>query len=114
MLPYLEKLEDLILWLGGELKEYQNAKQFAWKLGDRRCSVIRPNKDTPSAMKALEKELDFEPLLSSAKLVRHKCIVSFSTLRQEVKDEMEQSDTVAGVKVNVCARFAAPLSFTTD
>ena len=90
-----------MLWLGGELKEYLSAKQFARKLGEQRCSVIRPSKETPSAMKAAQADLALEPILASARLVRHKCIVSFSTLRHEVKDEMEQADQVAGVKVSV-------------
>jgi twinkle protein len=101
VLPYLEKVDSLVLWLGGDLREYVAAKQFARKLGESRCSVIRPGTHTPGALAASKGGGDLGAILGAAREVKHKCIVSFSTLRHEVKAEMEQADHVAGVKVGV-------------
>ena len=96
----METFKSLILWLGGETKEWQSAKQFARKLNPSRCSLIRcNNKDQPGPLKAAQEERDLGPMLAAAKPVVHKWIISFSTLRQEVYDELAQAEQVAGIKV---------------
>ena len=92
------------------MKEYLSAKHFARKLGDQRCSVIRPSKEAPNALKAVDLKLDLKPILHSAKQIRHECIVSFSQLRNTVKDELELADQVSGVKVSVQAHILVLLS----
>jgi twinkle protein len=41
ILPYLEQFNKIIIWLGNDMKAWQSARQFARKLSDKRCFIIR-------------------------------------------------------------------------
>lgn len=41
MLPALEKLKKIVLWLGDDVRAWEAAKLFAKKLNNDRCFIIR-------------------------------------------------------------------------
>jgi len=61
----------------------------------------RPGADQPNALAAVKEGLDLARILKSAKLVRHKSIISFRSLRQDVYSELAMAEQIAGVKVRV-------------
>ncbi|KAI0231150.1 Twinkle protein, mitochondrial [Lamellibrachia satsuma] len=98
VLPMLEDFTKVTLWLGGAVKTWETAKQFSKKLNDSRCHLIRPGADQPNALAAIQQGLDLTKIMRSARLVRHKSIISFRSLRQDVYSELAMAEQIAGVK----------------
>ncbi|KAL8599976.1 hypothetical protein ACOMHN_038975 [Nucella lapillus] len=98
LLPLLERFSKLILWFGDDVRSWEGAKLFAKKLNDKRCCIIRPSVEDPSPLEALRRGLKLSAVLNKARLVKHKSIVSFAELRQEIFSELTHTDQVAGVK----------------
>ncbi|XP_046549115.1 twinkle mtDNA helicase-like [Haliotis rubra] len=98
VLPSLERFKKILLWFGDDIRAWEGAKQFANKLNNKRCYIIRPTAEDPSPFRALNQELRLKSILSKAKPLSHKSIVSFPQLRQEVFSELAHVEQVAGVK----------------
>ncbi|XP_014788375.1 twinkle mtDNA helicase isoform X2 [Octopus bimaculoides] len=99
ILPLLERFKKVILWLGTDLCSWQNAKQFAKKLNEHRCFIIRPS-EAPSAVKVLQDKMNMSKILNSAIPASPDSIVSFSQLRNNVYFELAQNEEITGIKVN--------------
>ncbi|XP_071092868.1 twinkle mtDNA helicase-like [Haliotis cracherodii] len=98
VLPSLERFKKILLWFGDDIRAWAGAKQFANKLNSKRCFVIRPTSEDPSPFRALNQGLRLKAILSKAKPLSHKSIVSFPQLRQEVFSELAHVEQVSGVK----------------
>ncbi|XP_014788373.1 twinkle mtDNA helicase isoform X1 [Octopus bimaculoides] len=97
ILPLLERFKKVILWLGTDLCSWQNAKQFAKKLNEHRCFIIRPS-EAPSAVKVLQDKMNMSKILNSAIPASPDSIVSFSQLRNNVYFELAQNEEITGIK----------------
>jgi len=97
-LPQLEVFKRITLWFDNDLHSKQQAMLFAQKLNDKRCSFIRPKEDQPSPTKALERGFNLKNILKSSEPIKHESITTFSLLRQEVYEEIRQSEQIKGMK----------------
>ncbi|XP_050418809.1 twinkle mtDNA helicase-like [Patella vulgata] len=98
ILPCLERFKRIIIWFGEDIRAWEAAKQFAKKLNNKRCYIIRPSADDPGPYKALKQGIKLLHILSKGKPMNHKSITVFSQLRQEVFSELAHIDQVSGVK----------------
>ncbi|XP_049848452.1 twinkle mtDNA helicase-like [Schistocerca gregaria] len=102
LLEQLERFEKIWIWMDDDVVGQQGAQKCAKKLGVERCSIVQTRlglKDGPKdANDALRQGLDLKILLSQAKPLPHKEIVSFSELREQVYREIANPDQVAGIK----------------
>lgn len=98
VLPTLEKYNKLILWLGNNTQSWDTAKNFAKKLGDRRCLFIRPAEKYP--LPNMCKKEDIKPILATAQSIWHKSITTFSSLREDVLMELQDIDKVINYLLN--------------
>ncbi|KAF7265342.1 hypothetical protein GWI33_021233 [Rhynchophorus ferrugineus] len=94
VLPSLERFNKLVLWLGSDNQSWDAARQFARKLGEKRCCLVNSSELLPH----LKPQEDYKPILSSAQPVWHKSITTFSNLRADVLSELQNIDKVQGVK----------------
>ncbi|CAH1972779.1 unnamed protein product [Acanthoscelides obtectus] len=96
VLPSLEKYKKLILWLGNDSKAWEAARDFARKLGEKRCLIIRPTEI--HKLPHLADSQDFKTILSEAQPIWHKSITTFANLRADVYSDLLNIDKVQGVK----------------
>ncbi|CAG9770607.1 unnamed protein product [Ceutorhynchus assimilis] len=94
MLPSLERFKKLVLWFGSDSKSWDSARHFAKKLGEKRCSLVRPIELLPH----LKPEQDFKSIIGNAQNMWHKSITTFGSLRDEVFSDIQNIDKVQGVK----------------
>ncbi|KAK7487905.1 hypothetical protein BaRGS_00020806, partial [Batillaria attramentaria] len=92
------EFHKIILWLGDDVRAWEAAKLFSKKLNEKRCFIIRPSVEDPSPLEALRRGVKLRSVLSKAKPVVHKSIVSFAQLKQEIFSELTHVEQVAGVK----------------
>ncbi|KAG5262717.1 hypothetical protein AALO_G00278090 [Alosa alosa] len=98
LLPYLEQFRRVTLWLGGDMRSWEASKVFSRKLGLKRCSLVRPGNQQPSAAEALAQGRNLGRIVKSSIPAAHKSIVSFKQLRDDVYGELSNTEQVAGVK----------------
>lgn len=98
ILPMLEQFKKITLWLGDDLRAWETAKQFAKKLNEKRCYLIRPSTEAPSPTEALQQKQSLKKILATALPVVHDSIVSFQKLRDDIFSELAQLEQVAGIK----------------
>ncbi|KAL5479694.1 hypothetical protein EMCRGX_G023254 [Ephydatia muelleri] len=85
VLPQLEPFERIVVW----------------KLNMERCFLVCSQDGLPKVhtpLDALKKGVDLRLVIDSAKPIKHKKIVTFNQLRDEVYGELSNSNQVAGVK----------------
>lgn len=98
VLPQLEKFSRLTLWFGSDLHSWDSARNFAKKLGEKRCYFVRPTEGQQSISVAVAQGQDVKAILASAQPLWHKAITTFASLRQDVLSELQNIDIVQGVK----------------
>eukprot|EP00794_Sanderia_malayensis_P018240 gene18240-20059_t len=100
VLPQLELFERIILWFDNDIRSKQAIGQFAKKLNIERCSFVRLLEDgSPNgALEALNKGLNLKSIVSKARNLKHKEILTFNQLRDDVYGEFINAEQVAGVK----------------
>ncbi|XP_022663390.1 twinkle protein, mitochondrial-like isoform X2 [Varroa destructor] len=93
-LPLLEHFDNLTIWFRHSLSEWENAKNYARKLGESRLRFIRQTSeyDRPITTRNVSNALKLDaPVL-------HKSLVTFSELRLQVYDHLKQWKLAAGIK----------------
>ncbi|XP_072380128.1 mitochondrial DNA helicase [Diabrotica undecimpunctata] len=95
-LPSLERFKKLVLWFGSDNKSWTAARNFAKKLGEKRCLLIRPTEK--QQLPHLDPNQDFKSIIATAQPVWHKSVTTFSTLRADVLSDLQNIDKVQGVK----------------
>ncbi|XP_076764379.1 mitochondrial DNA helicase [Xylocopa sonorina] len=98
LLPYMESFKKLILWFGNDEKSWYSAKNFAKKLNEKRCYFIRPTDLQPRPKLAAELGYDLKGIIQNAQSLRHKSIITFQELREEVLSDLQNNDKVQGIK----------------
>ncbi|XP_066250466.1 mitochondrial DNA helicase isoform X1 [Euwallacea similis] len=93
-LPSFERFKKLVLWLGVDSKARDSARDFARKLDEKRCHLVRPNELLPH----LNPNQDFKSIVANAQVLWHQSITSFSSLRSGVLSDLQNVDKVQGVK----------------
>lgn len=99
-LPLMEKYQKLILWFDYNCSTagWDVARNFAKKLDERRCFLIRPTDNQASAFDALKHQLDLKSIISKSLPLLHKSITTFGSLREDVLSDLQNIDKVQGVK----------------
>eukprot|EP00731_Ephydatia_muelleri_P036140 Em0205g3a len=101
VLPQLEPFERIVVWFGNDAQARQAASHMARKLNMERCFLVCSQDGLPKVhtpLDALKKGVDLRLVIDSAKPIKHKKIVTFNQLRDEVYGELSNSNQVAGVK----------------
>lgn len=96
VLPSLERFKKLVLWFGCDNKSWTAARNFAKKLGEKRCQLVRPT--DKQVLPHLDMSQDFKSIISAAQPVWHKSVTTFSSLRADVLSDLQNVDKVQGVK----------------
>ena len=116
VLPLLEGMEKIYLWMDNDAAGQEGAENFAKKFGLERTYLVRP---TPSnlvrltvqevdskpiqppkdANEALLAGLDLNRIIEDAKLVPHEKIMTFHDLRSEVFQEITFPDKFKGTPI---------------
>ncbi|XP_056635321.1 mitochondrial DNA helicase [Diorhabda sublineata] len=96
VLPSLERFKKLVLWFGCDNKSWTAARNFAKKLGEKRCHLVRPT--DKQLLPHLDISQDFKSIISAAQPVWHKSVTTFSSLRADVLSDLQNVDKVQGVK----------------
>ncbi|XP_030746824.1 twinkle protein, mitochondrial-like isoform X2 [Sitophilus oryzae] len=94
VLPSLERFKKIILWMGSDSVSWDSARHFAHKLGEKRCSLIKPSILLPH----IQPEEDFSSVINTAQPVWHKSITTFGSLRADVLSDLQNIDKVQGIK----------------
>ncbi|XP_051162071.1 mitochondrial DNA helicase [Leptopilina boulardi] len=98
ILPSLEKYDKLILWFGNNATNWDVSRNFAKKLNEKRCFIVRPIDQQRTPKEALKKKLNLKEIIQKAQPIWHKSITTFSTIRQDVLSDLQNIDKVQGVK----------------
>lgn len=94
----MERFKELLLWFQYDSPSWDVAKNFAFKLDEKRCLLIRPTDAEPSPFEAQRKRLNIRQIIQRATPVKHKSITTFNTLRSDVLSELQNIEKVNGVK----------------
>lgn len=99
-LPVLEKYQKLILWFDYNCSSagWDVARNFAKKLDERRCFLIRPTDNQTSAYDAFKQNIELKGIVSKSLPLLHKSITTFGSLREDVLSDLQNVDKVQGVK----------------
>ncbi|XP_046996936.1 mitochondrial DNA helicase [Schistocerca americana] len=98
LLPFLERYNKIVLWLGNDVGAWDAARMFAKKMSERRCYFVRPTEKQISAAVASNLGQDLKGIVNTAQPVWHQAITTFSSLREDVLSELQNIDKVQGVK----------------
>lgn len=90
VLPLLENYRKLILWFGDERHYWEAAREFAKKLVENRCYIIRPG--------VVRENNNIADVLSKAAPIQHSSITNFAALRQNVFTDLQNSEKADGIK----------------
>lgn len=74
-------------------------------------SFCRPERDCPGPHEALKSKLKLKKILAKAASIQHTHIISFSDLRDDVKNELTCSAEVAGVRVSHLHTRCVPIHY---
>lgn len=98
VLPSFEKFTKITLWFGNDVDAWDTARNFAKKLGEKRCYFVRPTENQPLPRIAAMENLDLKSIITLAQPIWHKSITTFASLRADVLAELQNIDKVQGVK----------------
>lgn len=96
-LPLFEQFKKITIWFGNKLQDWESAKTFSRKLGEKRCYYIRPVEGNPLSVLQTRKT-SLASILRTGQPVAHKAITTFRSLRARVADILHNTDAAAGVK----------------
>lgn len=96
VLPLLERFDRIILWMDADDAGREGAQLFARKLGLRRCRLVP---SLPGGVKdandALRAGADLAAAIDAAEALPHEGLLTFASLREDVRAELSG---VAGVR----------------
>lgn len=95
-LPSLEEYKKIILWVGG-LHALDVSANFAKKLNEKRCYIVKPTKNQESVSSAHFYGEKIPQILQNAKSAWHENVITFNDLREEVLAELQNKDQCAGI-----------------
>lgn len=87
LLPMLENIKEIVLWMDFDRVGQENAQRFAKKLGQGRVRIVPPPTDTgegeqvKDACDCLRKGLNLRDFIDKASCLRHDQILTFSELK---------------------------------
>eukprot|EP01084_Bolivina_argentea_P223014 377397_1 len=109
VLPLLERFEKIYLWMDADGPGQEGTAKFAKKLGERRCSIVRPLVGDPSppkdANEALIQNKDLQAMLNAARPIPHDYVVDFASLREQVMHEIRNPSQFVGTPLSSFPRF---------
>lgn len=120
VLPILENMEKIYLWMDSDAAGQEGAEAFAKKIGLERTYIVRPTpmntiKLDPSASsdddhdpfempkdanEALLEGFDLKRIIETSKLIPHERIMTFENLRDDVLNEIFYPDKYAGTPIS--------------
>lgn len=88
LLPYLERFNEIYLWMDEDEPGQTGAQTFANKLGVKRCRIVRglhvDGKPCKDANEGLLRGVDLESLIQRAEVTQHSGLVKFQDIRDLV------------------------------
>jgi twinkle protein len=90
IIPMLERFEKIYLWMDNDMAGQEGVEIFTRKLGLARCYICQST--AKDANEALLKRMDMNAILSNAKPLNHNQILSFSNLKDQVKQSLFSKD----------------------
>ncbi|CAL1297724.1 unnamed protein product [Larinioides sclopetarius] len=96
LLNTLEPFTKVIFWLYPQLHDWETHRLLGEKLKEK-AFFIRP-KYVSSALSSLQSGCNLERILNEAKPLYHKCLATFNTYRDSVREEIQGHDKTTGVK----------------
>jgi twinkle protein len=117
VLPLLENIDKIYLWMDNDAAGQEGAEAFAKKLGLERTHIVRPNvmntvrlddgssvesgpiKSPKDANEALLNGLDLERIIEDSKVVPHERIMTFQSLRNDVLHEILHPNKYVGAPI---------------
>lgn len=96
-LPFLENYESLVLWLGSVPCAWEATRNFARKLNEKRCFVIRSSEQLTPA-DAVANKADVHKMIQKALPTWHQAITTFSSLRADIYQELVNHEEVLGIR----------------
>jgi twinkle protein len=104
VLPLLERFEKIYLWMDNDGPGREGAEHFSKKLGLNRCYLVQPmsidGKPAPKdANEALLAKLDLEKMIQDARLTPHGGILTFSSIRMQVLEEIMNPNKFTGLQL---------------
>jgi twinkle protein len=117
VLPMLEQMEKIYLWMDNDAAGQEGAESFAHKLGIDRTYIVRPTVgnthrldptaavDEPivlpkDANEALLKGLDMDGIIKTSKVIAHESIMMFENLREDVLHEILYPEKYVGTPIS--------------
>lgn len=97
-LPFLEGYESLTLWLGAVTGAWNATRNFAKKLNEKRCFVIRSSEHQYSPEEAVANKVDVGKMLHEAQPTWHQAITTFASLRSDILQEIRNHEEILGVR----------------
>ncbi|CAG2052979.1 unnamed protein product [Timema podura] len=94
VLPSLEQYSKLVLWFGNDISSWDTSRNFAKKLDEKRCFLVRPMEKQPSPHVALFHGQDLRAIVSQAQPIWHQAITTFASLREDVLSELQNIEKV--------------------
>ncbi|GAB0492116.1 hypothetical protein MMPV_003375 [Pyropia vietnamensis] len=98
VLPLLERFDRIILWMDADDAGREGAQLFARKLGLRRCRLVS---SLPGGVKdandALRAGVDLAAAIDAAETVPHEGLLTFASLREDVRAELSGTAGVRGL-----------------
>jgi twinkle protein len=98
ILPCLESYKKFIIWFGSDKPNWNTARDVVKKLGETRCFFMRPMEYQSLPNSASNIEYNFKEILQNAQPIWHKSITTFSSLRQDILNDLKNIDKVQGTK----------------
>ena len=117
VLPLLEKIEKIYLWMDSDAAGQEGAETFSKKLGMERTYIVRPtlyntfrlpNHESESseeiqlpkdANEALLNGLDLDRIIEDSRLTPHERIMTFENLRDDVLQEILYPEKYVGTPI---------------
>eukprot|EP00177_Eucheuma_denticulatum_P000203 GFKZ01000357.1.p1 GENE.GFKZ01000357.1~~GFKZ01000357.1.p1 ORF type:complete len:793 (+),score=87.92 GFKZ01000357.1:124-2502(+) len=97
LLPALERFDTIVLWMDQDGPGQTGLKQFSRKLGLRRCKAVLTS-ECKDANEALLMNKDVNKIVAAAGVIPHDSILTFDDMRDQVRLDWKNADTISGLK----------------
>lgn len=101
----LERFKKIYLWMDDDIPGQQGARQFAKKLGRKRCLSVSTENKAKDANDALLKGLDLEAMIRNAAKVPHDGVATFKDFRTDVYNQIMNPEQLQGIQSQMLPGF---------
>ncbi|KAF8773429.1 Twinkle protein like [Argiope bruennichi] len=107
LLEALKPFTKVIFWLDPHLHDWDTHRLLGESLKEKAFFIS--SKNTSSALSSLQSGHNLERILNEAKPIYHKCLATFNTYRDSVREEIQGHEKTTGLKLpTLWANFEIP------